>query len=202
LTRRRPLLALIALATGFRPLSSPSSADAQQPTSPRRIGVLFVSRPSEAKQVQAFRQALLDAGYSEGRDGLNFVEVRTPEEFPEAFTTINREHAQALYIIEDSLYLAHRTRILNLASRARLPTVSGNREFADEGGLMTHGPNFADMYRRSAEYVDKILKGAKPADLPIEQPTKFELVVNLKTAKALGITIPETILLRADEVIR
>ena len=92
--------------------------------------------------------------------------------------------------------------LLKLASKARLPAIYGAEKFADEGGLMSYGPNFGDLFRRSAGYVDKILKGAKPGDLPIEQPTKFEFVVNLKTAKALGLTIPQSILLRADEVIR
>jgi putative ABC transport system substrate-binding protein len=92
--------------------------------------------------------------------------------------------------------------VVKLASKARLPAIYGFRLYVDEGGLMSYGPNYEDMLRRSAGYVDKILKGAKPGDLPIEQPTKFELVVNLKTAKALGITIPQSILLRADEVIR
>ena len=128
--------------------------------------------------------------------------VRTPEEFGPAFSAVSRAHAQALYVIEDAFFFTHRTTLLKLASKARLPAIYGEREFADEGGLMSYGPNFGDLFRRSAGYVDKILKGAKPGDLPIEQPTKFELVVNLKTAKALGITIPESILLRADEVIR
>ena len=105
-------------------------------------------------------------------------------------------------MIDDALFYAHRMTLLKLASKARLPAIYGARRFADEGGLMSYGPNYGDMLRRSAGYVDKILKGAKPGDLPIEQPTKFELVVNLKTAKALGMTIPESILLQADEVIR
>ena len=92
--------------------------------------------------------------------------------------------------------------LLKLASKARLPVIYGERSFADAGALISYGPNYGDMFRRSAGYVDKILKGAKPSDLPIEQPTKFEFVVNLKTAKALGITIPQSILLRADEVIK
>jgi len=92
--------------------------------------------------------------------------------------------------------------LLALASKARLPVIYGEKNFAEAGALMSYGPNFGDMFRRSAEYVDKIFKGAKPADLPIEQPKEYELVINLKTAKALGLTIPESILLRADEVIR
>jgi putative ABC transport system substrate-binding protein len=133
---------------------------------------------------------------------LSFVSVRTPEEIGPAFSAVGRAHAQALYVIEDPLFFANRATLLKLASKARLPTIYWTREFADEAGLMSYGPNYGDLFRRSAGYVDKILKGAKPGDLPIEQPSKFELVVNLKTAKALGITIPESILLRADEVIR
>ncbi len=133
---------------------------------------------------------------------LSFVGVRTPEEIDPAFSAISRAHAQALYVIGDPFFFTHRTTLLKLASKARLPVIYVARQFADEGGLMSYGPNFGDLFRRSAGYVDKILKGAKPGDLPIEQPTKFELVVNLKTAKALGITIPESILLQADEVIR
>ena len=133
---------------------------------------------------------------------LNFVGSRTPEEFGPAFSAVSRARAQALYVIVDALFFTHRTTLLKLASKARLPAIYSERIWADEGGLMSYGANYADQLRRSAAYVDKILKGAKPGDLPIEQPTKFELVVNLKTAKALGLTIPESILLRADEVIR
>jgi len=133
---------------------------------------------------------------------LNFVAVRTPGEIGPAFSTASRAHAQALYIIPDALFLKNRTTLFNQASKARLPAMYGEKQWAEAGGLMSYGANYADLFRRSSGYVDKILKGTKPADLPIEQPTKFELVVNLKTAKALGITIPESILLRADEVIR
>jgi ABC-type uncharacterized transport system substrate-binding protein len=107
-----------------------------------------------------------------------------------------------LYVVEDAFFTAHRTRLVKLASKSRLPIISAARQYPDEGGLMSYGANFGDLWRRLATYVDKILKGARPGDLPIEQPTKFELVVNLKTAKALGLTIPEPILLRADEVFR
>ena len=133
---------------------------------------------------------------------LNFVPTRTPEEIGPAFSAVSRAHARALYVVSDPLFITHRTTLLKLASKARLPVTYGERTFVDGGGLMSYGPNFGDLVRRSAGYVDKILKGAKPSDLPIEQPTKFEFVVNLKTAKALGITIPQSILLRADEVIR
>jgi putative ABC transport system substrate-binding protein len=133
---------------------------------------------------------------------LSFVGLRTPEEFGPALSAVSRAHAQALYEIDAPLFFVHRTTLLKLTAKARLPVSYGQRQLVDEGGLMSYGANFDDLYRRSAGYVDKILKGAKPGDLPIEQPTKFELVVNLKTAKTLGITIPQSILLRADEVIR
>jgi ABC-type uncharacterized transport system substrate-binding protein len=133
---------------------------------------------------------------------LSFVSVRTPEQFDPAFSAASRAHAQALYVLDAPLFFTHRTTLLKLASRARLPAISGAKEFTDEGGLMSYGVKWADHWRRSAWYVDMILKGANPGDLPIEQPTKFELVVNLKTAKALGLTIPASILQRADEVIK
>ena len=133
---------------------------------------------------------------------LNFVGARTPKEIGPAFSAVGRARAQALYIIPDPLFLNHRPTLFQLALNARLPAIYPQRAYTDDGGLMSYGPNFAEMFRRSAWYVDKILKGATPGDLPIEQPTQFELVVNLKTAKALGLTIPESILLRADEVIQ
>jgi putative ABC transport system substrate-binding protein len=331
LSRRAFVSGLAALAASPAIVFKPQSADAQQPASPRRIGVLLGGLSPESKEAQAFRQGLLDAGYVEGRDvviewrsangdyarlpelaadlvqskvevivvtntlaalavkratstipivisivgdpvgsglvanlahpggnvtgltlmstdlsakrlqllketiprltrvavlwnpdtpfhtkmvedlkaaapslsiELKFVSARTPEEFDAAFSAMREARAQALYPLESSLFYVHRMTLAKLASKARLPTIYGSRTFADEGGLMSYGANYADQMRRSAGYVDKILKGAKPGDLPIEQPTKFELVVNLKTAKALGITIPQSILLRADEVIR
>jgi putative ABC transport system substrate-binding protein len=319
--------ALAALAACPGPFGLLNAADAPQPPSPRRIGVLLGGISPESKEAQQFRQGLLDAGYAEGRDvviewrwtsgdyarapalvagliqrkvevivvtstpaaqaakratstipivmalvadpvgsglvaslahpggnvtglslmttdlsakrlellkeaiprvarvavlwnpdtpyhpkvieelkaaapslsiELNFVSARTPEEFGSAFSAISRAHAQALYVVESAFFFAHRTTLLKLASKARLPVIYGEKHF----GLMSYGANWDDLLRRSAGYVDKILKGAKPGDLPIEQPNKFELVVNLKTAKALGITIPQSILLQADEVIR
>jgi putative ABC transport system substrate-binding protein len=133
---------------------------------------------------------------------LSFVSARTLEEFGPAFSSIGRAHAQALYVIDDPVFFNHRMMLFKLASKARLPTMYGLRPFVDAGGLMSYGTNPGDLFRRSAGYINKILKGAKPGDLPIEQPTKFEFVVNLKAAKALGITIPQSILVRADEVIR
>jgi putative ABC transport system substrate-binding protein len=323
--------ALVVLATCFGSLGLASAADAQQPASPRHVGVLLAALLPEEKVPQAFRQGLLDAGYAEGRDvviewryangdydrlpqlaadlvqskvdlivvestpaaqvtrratstipivmavvanpvesglvasfahpggnitglsamtaelsakrlqllkeamprvarvavlwnpetqfhtrvieelkaaapslsiELSFVSARTPEEFSPGFRAIGRAHAQALYVIEDRLFFNHRAKLVRLASKAHLPIIYWVKEFAEGGGLMSYGASYADLFRRSAGYVDKILKGAKPSDLPIEQPTRFELVVNLKTARALGITIPNSILQRADEVIR
>lgn len=133
---------------------------------------------------------------------LRFVSARMFEEFGRAFGDVSAAHAQALYVIDDAQFFVHRTTLVKLASKARVPIISSVRQYPDEGGMMSYGANFGDLFRRSAGYVDRILKGAKPGDLPIEQPTKFELVVNVKAAKALGLTLPESILLRADEVIR
>ena len=330
MTRRRLLLPLISLAACLGSFGLSSAADAQ-PTSPRHIGVLFVSWSLESKMAQALRRGLREAGYAEEKDvviewrtasgdyarlpalaadlverkvevivvagtvaaqaikratstipvvivnvadpvgsglvsdlahpggnvtgfsnmvaelsakrlqllkeaiprvtrmavlrnpdtpwqtrviddlkaaaaalsiELSVVDVRTPEDFGAAFTAARRAHAHAVYVLDGPLFNYHRAILVKQATKARFPTIYGAREFPEEGGLMSYGANSIDLFRRSAGYVDKILKGAKPGDLPIEQPTKFELVVNLKTAKALGITIPESILLRADEVIR
>ncbi|MGZ3318797.1 MAG: ABC transporter substrate-binding protein [Isosphaeraceae bacterium] len=130
------------------------------------------------------------------------VRVRGTDDFPGAFATMTKERADALIVQPEVILLSHMTRILEFASRSRLPAVYGYREFIDAGGLMFYGPSWPDLFRRAAIYVDKILKGAAPGDLPVEQPTKFELVINLKTAKALGLTIPPSLLQRADEVIR
>jgi len=132
---------------------------------------------------------------------LNFVSARTREEFGPAFSAISRAHAQALYLVGDVLFFSHRMTLVQLASKAKLPAIYWQRNFPDEGGLMSYGPNLGDLMRRSAAYVDKILKGAKPADLPVEQPTKYDLVINMKTAKALGLTIPPSLLVRAERLI-
>ncbi len=128
-------------------------------------------------------------------------EVRVPQELEAAFAAMRRAHADALFILPDTMFASERRRIAGLAEKNRLPAMFHVRPYVDAGGLMAYGPSFADANRRAATYVDKILKGAKPGDLPVEQPTKVELVINLKTAKALGITIPQSLLLRADQVI-
>jgi len=128
--------------------------------------------------------------------------VREPHEFGGAFAEMTRLRAQALFGAAGALTTEHRKTIVDLAAKRRIPAIWGEREFVEAGGLMSYAVNFYDQVRRAATYVDKILKGAKPADLPVEQPTKFELVINVKTAKALGLTIPQSLLLRADEVIQ
>ncbi len=133
---------------------------------------------------------------------LQSLEVRTPDEMEPAFAAMAREQAGALIVLTDPLTFGNRNRLLELAARGRIPSMFEVREFVDAGGLMSYGPSLITMIRRSAVYIDKILKGAKPADLPVEQPTRFELVINLKTAKALGLTIPPSILIRADQVIQ
>ncbi len=128
------------------------------------------------------------------------LEIRRPEDIAPAFGAL-KSGAQALYVCTDSLVNAYHARINTLALGARLPTIYSTRAFLEAGGLMSYGANNADLFRRAADYVDKILRGAKPGEIPVEQPTKFELGINLKTAKALGLTIPEAFLRRADEVI-
>lgn len=129
------------------------------------------------------------------------VTVREPSEFVSAFAAISRARPDALMVFAEPLTVNHRHQIGEFAVSNRLPMIAELREFAEAGGLMTYGPSLLALSRRAATYVDKILKGAKPADLPVEQPNKFEMVINLKTAKALGLTIPESVLIRADEVI-
>lgn len=133
---------------------------------------------------------------------LQVLTVRDPKEFDAAFAAMTRDRPAALVVFHEHLFLTHQHRILDFAAKTRMPVMYERREYVDAGGLISYGVNFRDNFRRAAAFVDRILKGAKPADLSVEQPTRFELVVNLKTAKALGLTIPESILLRADEVIR
>ena len=130
---------------------------------------------------------------------LHVIALHDHGEFEQAFSAARG--AGALLVVDDSVFTAQRTKIAELALKSRLPTMYGHRDMVEVGGLMTYGPDYGDLYRRSAEHVHKILKGAKPSELPVEQPTKFELVINLKTAKELAITIPSTLLSRADEVI-
>jgi putative tryptophan/tyrosine transport system substrate-binding protein len=132
---------------------------------------------------------------------LQFVEARGPKDFDRAFSDMTTGRAGGLTVLVSPMFFGERRRLVDLAAKTRLPTVFPWREYVDAGGLMAYGADLADLFRRAATYVDKILKGTKPGDLPIERPTKFELVINLKTAKALGLTIPPSLLQRADQVI-
>jgi putative ABC transport system substrate-binding protein len=133
---------------------------------------------------------------------LQFVEVRGPADFDRAFADMTRAHAGAVTVLSNTMFFGERRRLVDLAAKNRLPVMYGAREYVDGGGLIAYGPSITDLFRRAATYVDKILKGSSPADLPVEQPTKFELVINLKTANTLGLMIPQSVLARADEVIR
>jgi putative ABC transport system substrate-binding protein len=162
-----------------------------------RIGVLWnpgnpIHGPS-LKSIEAAAQTLTL--------GLLPVPVRKPEEIEGAFSVLARQRVQALIVFQDGMFLARRQQIIAGAAMNRLPALYGTTELVKAGGLMGYGVNLPEMYRHGSSFVDKILRGAKPADLPVEQPTKFELVINLKTAKALGLTIPPSLLARADQVI-
>ena len=163
-----------------------------------RVAVLWnpdnpVSVP-ELKETQAAARSL---GLQ-----LQSLGVSNPDELQNAFSSMTKARADALVVLSDAMFFGERKRIADLAASNRLPAISWSGEFAKSGGLMGYGPDVLEISRRAATYVDKILKGAKPADLPIEQPTKFEFAVNLKTARALGLTIPQSLLLRADDVIQ
>jgi putative ABC transport system substrate-binding protein len=168
-------------------------------TVPKANRVAVLSNPANAYHQLAIRDMNV-AARSLGVQ-LQILEARGPVEFDGAFAAMSKQRAGALLVVSDVIFNNHQTRLVDLAARGRLPASFGVRESVEAGGLMSYGTSFLDLHRRSAAYVDKILKGAKPADLPVEQPTKFELVINLRTAKALGLTIPATLLSRADEVI-
>jgi putative ABC transport system substrate-binding protein len=164
-----------------------------------RLAVLTMSRPDtglqlQMKEIEAAAQAL---GVQ-----LQPLELRGPEDIDSAFQAAANTRVSALIVLAHPPFFAERRRIGELAVKSRLPTMYPQSDYVDAGGLMSYGVNIADLYRRAATYVDKILKGAKPADLPVEQPTKFEFVVNLKTAKQIGLTIPPNVLVRADRVIK
>jgi putative ABC transport system substrate-binding protein len=132
---------------------------------------------------------------------LQFVEARGPDEFARAFSDMTSARAGALTLLPNNLFLREHRRLVDLAAKNRLPAVYTSREFVDAGGLMAYGPNLADLFRRAATYVDRILKGEKPGDLPVQQPSRQQLIINLKVAKALDLTIPPAMLARADEII-
>jgi putative tryptophan/tyrosine transport system substrate-binding protein len=164
----------------------------------RRMAILWnPGRPGFAIQIKEIQALSARVGIH-----LEVLEVRSPQEFDDAFLTMGEKGVGAVTVIDDAMFFTERTRLAALAAQSQIPAMYGNRGFVAAGGLLAYGPNFPELNRRAATFVDKILKGAKPADLPVEQPMKFELVINLKTAKALGLTIPPSLLFQADEVIQ
>jgi putative ABC transport system substrate-binding protein len=163
-----------------------------------RVAVLW--NPASPIEQIGFREML--AGASVFGVEIQSIEARTPDDYPAAFAAVTASRADALHANGNPVNFKNMQLITDFALRNRLPSSYIERSFVDAGGLLSYGSSFIDTYRRAATYVDRILKGAKPADLPIQTPTKFEFVINLKTAKALGLTIPQSLLLRADEVIQ
>jgi putative ABC transport system substrate-binding protein len=203
----------LGLVTSFsRPGGNVTGLTLQAPElSGKRLELLKEAAPKTASvaviwneaspQGAGFLQETKAAAQSLGL-ALQIVEVRDPANLDRAFMAVTSARASALLTLGDGMLLSNRARIIEFAVKSRLPAMFPEREFADAGGLMGDGPDIAWNFRRAAWYVDRILKGAKPADLPVEQPTKFELVINLKTAKQIGLTIPPNVLARADKVIK
>jgi putative ABC transport system substrate-binding protein len=163
----------------------------------RRVAVLWnPANPAQASAMGHVKAAARSLGMQ-----LQPLPTRGPDEFDGAFAAMARERAEGLLVVAEALFVVHRDRLAGLAAKHRLPSMHGLRENVEAGGLMSYGPSIAASWRRAAVFVDKILKGARPADLPVEQPTTFELVINLRTAKALGLTIPSAMLARADTII-
>jgi putative ABC transport system substrate-binding protein len=166
---------------------------------PKVSRVALLMNPANPSSARFLREAEAAAQALGVR--LHTLEARNPQEIDSAFAALTSERAGALLILPDGVFLSQRSQIAELAAKRRLPSMYLVREYAEAGGLMSYGANFLDLMRRAATFVDKILKGAKPADLPVAQPTKFELVINLRTAKAIGLTIPPSLLQRADQII-
>jgi putative ABC transport system substrate-binding protein len=195
--KRRAFIALMSGAAAW-----PVAARAQQGERMRRVGVLM---NFAADDPESYRGAVLEMSEVEAAArtiGLDTIrlEIRRVEDIAPAVAAL-KGNADALYACADALVVSSTSRISSLALGARLLTMYPSRQYLAGGGFISYGPSYPDLFRRAAEIVDKILRGTKPADIPVEQPTKFELVINLATAKALGLTIPESFLLRADEVI-
>jgi putative tryptophan/tyrosine transport system substrate-binding protein len=164
----------------------------------RRLAVLWNSgRPRFASQIHEIHTASASRGLS-----LDVLEVRSPPAFDRAFRTMSEQGVGAAILLDEAMFHQERTRLTALAAQHQIPAMYGHRDYADAGGLLSYGPHFPALFRRAATYVDKILKGAKPEDLPVEQPMKFELVINLTTAQTLGLTLPPSLLFQADEVLK
>ena len=170
-----------------------------QETVPNIREVTILSNPANPSHALAMKD--LKVAAQALRVSLQLLEAQGVKEFDNAFAAIPKEHERALLVISDSVFIRHKTQLAVLTAKNRLPSVYAFREYVEAGGLMSYGPNLFDLFRRSAAFVDRIFRGAKPNDLPVQEPTKFELVINVKTANALGINIPPTLLARADEII-
>jgi len=190
--------------TGMTFLVGPEIAGKQlqllKEVAPAASRVSVLTNPTNRSHA-AFARELTVAARSLGLQ-LQVLEASNPDQLDSAFVAMTKERAAALLVMTDSMFFGQRQRIADLAARSGLPALYSQKEFVAAGGLVSYGPSLPEMFRRAATHVDKILRGAKPGDIPVEQPTKFELVINLKTAKALGLTIPQSLLLRADEVIQ
>jgi len=188
--------------TGMTFMASPEIAGKQlqllKEMAPAASSVAVLTNPTNRSHA-AFSKELKVAARSL-RVQLQVLEASNPDQLDSAFSTMTRERVAGLLVLTDAMFLGQRKRIVELAAKSRLPALYSQREFVDAGGLVSYGPSLRDMYHHAATHVDKILKGTKPSDIPIEQPTKFELFINLKAAQTLGITIPQALLLRADEV--
>ena len=166
---------------------------------PQASRLAYLGNSTIPPEVRSYRES--EVGARALQMTIEFLEARNLDEFETAFVTAAGKGLEAVVVSESTRNTEQREKIAQLAARHRIPAMYGRREFVDAGGLMSYGPSYVEFFRRAALYVDKMLKGAKPADLPVEQPTKVELVINLKTAKALGLTIPPSVLLRADQII-
>jgi len=190
--------------TGMTFITGPEIAGKQlqllKEVAPGASRVAMLMNPTNRSHA-AFAREVRIAAHSLGAQ-VQTLEAANSEQLDGAFAAMTREHAGSLLILTDSVFVGQRKRIVSLAASSRLPALYSQREFVDIGGLISYGPNLENMFRRAATHVDKILKAAKPGDLPVEQPTTFELVINMKTAKALGLTVPQSLLLRADDVIQ
>ncbi len=190
--------------TGMTFLAGPEIAGKQlqllKEMAPAASRIAVLTNPTNRSHA-AFAREVKVAARSLGAQ-VQVLEAPNPDQLDSAFAAMTKERAAALLVLTDSMFVGQRRRVVDLAARSRLPALYSQKEFVDDGGLISYGPSLVDMFRRAATHVDKILRGAKPSDMPIEQPTKFELVINLKTAKALGLTVPQSLLLRADEVIQ
>jgi ABC-type uncharacterized transport system substrate-binding protein len=197
--KRREFLGVLGGATAGWPLT----ARAQQSERMRRIGVLSggsAGDPEVRARTATFTQELAQLGWTDGRKVIP-INVRNASEVERAVAAFARTGNGGLIVTAGPLMAVHRNLIVALAARHKLPAIYGTRFYVTDGGLVSYGADFVDQYRRAAGYVDRILKGEKPADLPVQAPTKYELAINLKTAKALDLTVPPTVLARADEVI-